>query len=160
MALRKDSHRWAVRSERVVYKAVGDWFCFPKLFTGWLTTHFSLYLLTVDNHGYFFIIFCQSALTSGLFLLLTLTLSGPLGSLASFLMAHRDATEVLPSDPGEPFPVVGLQPPPTLQDSLFLTLLMLHIKRSRITQFSCSSPCSKLHCMLSLHPLFPSEKPK
>lgn len=158
MAPRKDSHRWSIRSERVVYKAVGDWFCFPELFTGCLTTYISLYFLTVDNHGYFFIIFCQSTLTSGLFLLLTLTLSGPLGSLASFLMAHRDTSWVLPSDTGEPFPAVGLQPPPTLEEPLFLMLLMLHIKRFRITQCSCSSPCSKLHCMLSLHSLFPSEK--
>ena len=153
MAPRKDSHRQSIRSERVVYKPEGDWFCFPELPTGCLTTYISLYFLTADNHGYFFIIFCQFALTSGLFLLLTLTLSGPLSSLASFLMAHRDIIQLLRSDTGEPFPAVGLQPPPTLEEPLFLMLLMLHIIKFRIIQFSCSSPCSELHkcCSLCIH---------
>lgn len=153
MALRKDSPRQSIRSEHVVYKAEGDQFCFPELFTGCLTTYISLYFLTVDNHGYFFIIFCQFALTSGLFLLLTLTLSAPLSSLGSFLMAHRDTIQLLRSDTGEPFPVVGLQPPPTLEEPLFLVILMLHIIKFRIIHFSCSSPCPKLHkcCALCIH---------
>lgn len=40
-----------------------------------------------------------------------------------------------------------------LQEPLLLILLMLHITTCRITQFSCSSPCSKLHkcCSLCIH---------
>ena len=153
MAPRKGSHRRSIRSERVIYKAEGDWFCFPELFTGCLTTCTALYFLIVDNHGYFFIIFCQFALTSGLLLLLTLTLSAPLSSLASFLMAHSDTIQLLRSDTGEPCPAAGLQPPPMPEEPLFLMLLMLHIIKFRIMQFSCSSPCSKLYkcCSLCLH---------
>lgn len=152
-AWRKDLPRWSIRDEHVVCRAEGDWFCFPERFTGCLTTYISLYFLTVDNHRYFFIIFCQFGLTSGLFPLLTLTLSAPLSSLASSLMAHRAIIQLMWSDTGEHFPMVGLQLPPTLNEPLFLMLLMLHIIKFRIMQFSCSSPCSKLYksCFLSIH---------
>lgn len=145
--------RWSIRDEHVVCKAEGDWFCFPECFTGCLTTYISLYFLTVDNHRYFFIIFCQFDLTSGLFLLLTLTLSAPLSSLASSLMAHRATIQLMRSDTGEHFPMVGLQLPPTLNEPLFLMLLLLHIIKFGIIQFSCSSPCSKLYkyCFLCVH---------
>lgn len=118
--------------------------------------HFSLFFSRWQSWVFFhhFLSVCSR---SRLFLLLTLTLSAVLISFPPFLMAHSDTIQVWH---WEPFPGVGLQPQPTLDEPLCLLLLILHSIKSRILQFSCSSPCPKLHKCCSLHSLAPSEKPK
>lgn len=59
-------------------------------------------------------------------------------------MAHSDTVWVLWFYTREPLPTLGLQPHPMLEDPLCPLLLMLHCTKSRILQFSCSSPALDL----------------